>query len=183
MRPRGILLYGPPASGKTTITHDLTARDPRIRLFERVKAGVGRSEGYRMSTPYAVDQLRAAGDIIFENHRYGSTYVIDRPGLTVALATGVPVIHLGQPEAIPAVTTAVIAADWLVVDLPCPRDITQDRLHHRGATDIPERLAAWEQTPRLDNPDLAIDTSITSPEDSAARIAALAGAMTHRHPA
>lgn len=180
MRP-GILLYGPPASGKTTITHELTRLDPRIRLFERVKAGVGRSEGYRMATPNAVDQLRDKGDIIYENHRYGSTYVIDHPGLLAALSASIPVIHLGQPEAVPAVTEA-IPADWLVVDLHCPQGAAEDRLHHRGSTDITERLTAWAQTPHLDSPDLTIDTSTTSPGSAAARIAAMATApraVTH----
>ena len=172
MRTSGILLYGPPASGKTTITHELTRLDPRILLGERVKARVGNEAGYRMYTPYAVDQLRAAGEVIYENHRYGSTYVIDRTGLLAALTNNTPVIHLGQPEAIPAITEA-LTANWLVVDLHCPRETTQERLRHRGSTDITERLAVWDQTPRLDNPDLAIDTSIASPDAAAAQIAAM----------
>ncbi|MFD0564440.1 hypothetical protein ACFQ2M_22355 [Kitasatospora saccharophila] len=47
----GIILYGPPASGKDTITAALIEQDPRLAQFARLKIGGGRSQGYRMGTP------------------------------------------------------------------------------------------------------------------------------------
>lgn len=75
----GMILYGPPAAGKDTITAALRQLDPRYVLFQRIKAGPGRSTGYRMADADALDALRAAGDVIYEHQRYGATYVIDRP--------------------------------------------------------------------------------------------------------
>ena len=34
----GVILYGPPAAGKDTITGELLALDPRYRQFSRLKA-------------------------------------------------------------------------------------------------------------------------------------------------
>lgn len=166
----GILLYGPPASGKSTITQAMTYLDPRYRLFQRVKAGVGNAAEYRMSTPFVVEQMAQAGDIIWSNHRYGSTYVIDRPGLTQALETTIPVIHVGQPEAVDAVIAST-PAHWLVVDLRCSRGTSHQRLLGRGSKDVPERLAVWEETPPLLGADLVIDTDATLPHDAASLIA------------
>ncbi len=87
---RGLILYGPPASGKDTITHALAELDPTISLFRRLKAGPGRTGTYRMTTEPEISHLRAAGDVIWENSRYDAVYVIDRPGLTDASPSAPP---------------------------------------------------------------------------------------------
>ncbi|MGH2941284.1 MAG: hypothetical protein ACRDLN_00705 [Solirubrobacteraceae bacterium] len=45
MPPIGVALYGPPASGKDTITRALTELDARYVHYLRLKAGSGRSDG------------------------------------------------------------------------------------------------------------------------------------------
>ncbi|MQS17869.1 HAD-IA family hydrolase [Streptomyces kaniharaensis] len=172
---RGVLLYGPPATGKDTITQALSRLDPNFQLFSRLKAGPGRSAGYRMATQEQLEELRRAGAVVYENARYDSTYVTDRPGLDDAFAAGVPVMHLGQVDGVQAVLSGY-AGDWLTVLLWCPREVTEARSIGRGDADTPARLAAWDAT-RADldaNPrfrfDLTIRTDEVGPEAAAAQI-------------
>jgi len=174
---RGVILYGPPAAGKDTVTERLAAIDPAYQLFARLKAGRGRTSGYRMTTPDHLDALEAAGGIIWRNQRYGATYVIDRPGLDQALTVGIPVLHMGQPDGIHAVTDATPSARWLVVYLWCPRDIAAHRIAERATGDTADRLTAWDQTPRVDA-DLTIDTATTDPQEAAHTIHHATGALT-----
>ncbi|MDR7279812.1 kinase [Catenuloplanes atrovinosus] len=167
---RGIILYGPPASGKDTITHALAELDPTISLFRRLKAGPGRTGTYRMTTEPDIDRLRATGDIIWENRRYDAVYVIDRPGLTDALTTGIPVVHLGQLPAIDALTKATPDTHWTVAYLWCPRDVAESRIIARNTGDTTARLRAWEETEPVPEPDLFLNTAETPPADAARTI-------------
>ncbi|MER8188214.1 HAD-IA family hydrolase [Kitasatospora sp. NPDC094015] len=162
---RGVILYGPPATGKDTVTRALTALDPAFALFSRVKVGPGRSAGYRMGTPEHLEELRASGAVVYENARYDSTYVTDRPGLDEAFASGVPVMHLGQVDGVRAVRDGY-PAGWLTVLLWCPREVTEARSADRGDADTPARLSAWDAT-RADldaNPDFPFDLTIRTDE-------------------
>ncbi|MFE3114177.1 HAD-IA family hydrolase [Kitasatospora indigofera] len=171
-----MILYGPPASGKDTVTAALTVLDPVFVLFSRVKVGPGRSAGYRMGTPELLEQLRAtAGAVVYENSRYDSTYVTDRPGLDAAFEAGVPVMHLGQVDGVRAVLDGY-PADWLTVLLWCPRESTAERSAGRGDADTVARLAAWDAT-QADLEanagfrfDLVVRTDAASPEQAAERI-------------
>ncbi|MGW7582755.1 HAD hydrolase-like protein [Kitasatospora sp. NPDC054768] len=175
-RQRGVLLYGPPASGKDTVTRALSALDPAFGLFSRVKVGPGRAAGYRMGTPELLAELRAtAGAVVYENSRYDSTYVTDRPGLEAAFEAGVPVMHLGQVEGVRAVLDGY-PADWLTVLLWCPRESTAERSAGRGDTDTAARLAAWDAT-QADLEanagfrfDLVVRTDAASPKQASERI-------------
>ncbi|MBN1170560.1 MAG: kinase, partial [Micromonosporaceae bacterium] len=63
----GVVLYGPPAAGKDTVTVALNALDPRFVPFPRIKVGAGRATGYRMAAESEVEALRAQGHVIWEN--------------------------------------------------------------------------------------------------------------------
>lgn len=171
MKP-GLLLYGPPASGKNTISDELASLDARYRLFQRLKIGSGRTSGYRMGTAPQLARLRADNDVLYENGRYGNTYVVDRPGLDDAFRLGVPVLHLGQIAGIHALHGGY-PARWATVLLWCRREATQTRSVSRGDADTPARLAAWDATKRdLDaHPgtawDLVVDTAETPPGEAA----------------
>ncbi|MEN3614444.1 kinase [Plantactinospora sp. ZYX-F-223] len=168
---RGIILYGPPAAGKDTITRHLEALHNRYVLFPRLKAGRGRTTGYRITTLADIEALRRQDGIIWENHRYGATYVLDRPGLTARLAEHVPVLHLGQVEGVHAVTTAIPDTRWVIVHVWCPRGVAEIRIRERGTGDTAERLKAWDETkPITDMADLTINTLVTSPGDAARQI-------------
>ena len=166
---QGVILYGPPAAGKDSITVALNRIDERYSLFRRLKVGAGRTAGYRMTNSTTVAKLRAAGDILWENRRYGSLYIVDRPSLAAQLQAGIPILHLGQPCSIDAIRAA-IPAHWLVVSVSCPREIAAARIAARQTGDTDERLAAWDETPALQHPDLVIDTSLASVGEAAQAI-------------
>ncbi len=154
----GVILYGPPASGKDTVTRELQRISNAYHLYSRIKVGPGRTDGYQISTEEEVTYLRSAGEVIWENQRYNATYVVERKSLFSALSTGIPVVHLGQREAVEAVTSAFPSAAWHVVSLWCPRDEAAHRITARGTGDLDERLQAWEETVPLPTADLEINT-------------------------
>lgn len=172
MNGRGVILYGPPAAGKDTVTRALWDLDPGYRLFSRLKVGAGKSAGYRMGTAEQLVELEAAGDVVYRNSRYGNTYVVDRPGLNEAFGAGVPVVHLGQVEGIHALVKG-FPAEWVVVLLWCAREETAVRSAARGDADSEARLTAWDAT-RTDldaHPgqvwDLTVDTADIAPAEAA----------------
>lgn len=175
----GILLYGPPASGKDTVTAALTALDPSYAPFTRLKIGSGRTQGYRMGTPEQLAELEARDAIIYRNDRYNSTYIVDRPGMDEAMSGDrIPVVHLGQVAGVQQVADGYPACWWRVL-LWCPRDVTELRSVRRGDADTPARLAAWDATERdLDlHPaavwDLTLHTDRVQVQEAAAQIHAL----------
>jgi len=167
---RGLILYGPPAAGKDTITEALHTLDSTCVLFPRLKVGGGITTGYRMTDVAAVSTLHADDNVIWANHRYGSLYVIDRPTLTRRLRHHIPVLHLGQPEAIAAVVAATPDTHWLVVSLWCPRHAAERRLRARPTGDTAERLRAWDETPPLHAGVPTLNTTECSPSGAARRI-------------
>ncbi|MEU6135502.1 AAA family ATPase [Nocardioides sp. NPDC047086] len=167
---RGVILYGPPAAGKDTIDGALRKVSPEYVHFERLKVGPGRTVGYRLADDGALTALREWGGIVWENQRYGATYVVDEPGLLDALTRGVPIIHLGQSAAVEAMRGFDAPVSWTVVELTCPESIALERLRARGSHDLDERIDAWRETPRLPTADVRIDTSETEPEEAARRI-------------
>ncbi|MER7002374.1 kinase [Dactylosporangium sp. NPDC000555] len=177
LRP-AVALYGPPVSGKDTVTAALLRLDGRYVAYQRLKVGGGRVHGYRFITAEQFDRLEAAGEILYRNRRYGNLYGVDRASLaSVAEAGGVPVLHLGQVDALSAVEA--FPAAWVRVLLWCPRAATAQRSAARGDTDAGARLAAWDETQRDlgEHPhtrfDLAIRTDRATPLEAARSIHAV----------
>lgn len=176
MRNRGVILYGPPATGKDTVTRALTGLDSAFSHFPRLKVGGGRTAGYEVISADEASALRQRGDVLYENTRYGNRYIVDRQRLTDLFRNGfVPVIHLGQVAGVSALRS--YPADWLSVRLWCAREIAQQRMAGRGSADIDARLTAWDETLRdleqngTGDFDLHIDTGRNCP-DSTARLVA-----------
>jgi guanylate kinase len=173
-----VILYGPPACGKDTITRALTYLNAQYVPFQRMKIGSGNANGYRLASPADLASLHTSGDVIYQNERYGNTYVVDRPHLAAILKAGqTPVLHLGQVAGIRAVTS--YPARWITVLLWCSRETTAQRAQGRGSVDVDARLAAWDETAQ----DLKqagqcdfnarLDTDTTPPREAAEAIAAL----------
>ncbi len=173
MTGHGVILYGPPASGKDTVTHALTDLDPTFCHFPRLKVGGGRAAGYQLIETADADDLRERGAVLYENVRYGNRYLIDRPRLDAVLRSErVPVVHVGQVSAVRAVRS--YPADWLCVLLWCSREVARQRASDRdGTTDVDARLLAWDETARdidehgTDEFTLRIDTEHYRPQDAA----------------
>jgi guanylate kinase len=165
------ILYGPPASGKSTITEHLEKLDQRFRLFSRLKAGAGRHGEYRITTAEQIDKLCASGDVIWTNERFGSVYAIDRPYLHGMITGGlIPILHAGQIAAVDAIFSALPDAQVTRVSLTCPRRVAEQRINARATGDSAERLAAYDATLPLPDADLVVDTSMVDPTESAAMI-------------
>ncbi|MFF5176959.1 kinase [Micromonospora sp. NPDC000316] len=122
-----------------------------------------------MATAADVERLRANGGILWENERYGSTYVIDYETLVDELSRHIPVLHLGQPDGINAVRNAFPSGSWIVVYIWASRSVAAARIEARQTGDTAERLAAWDATPRVDA-DVEIDTGELSAKQAAQRI-------------
>jgi guanylate kinase len=165
-----VILYGPPAAGKDAVTKALAELDTKYVLYQRLKVGAGRTSGYRMATLSDVETRRAKDDVIWENRRYGALYVVERTSLTKMLRTCIPVLHLGQVEAVKAVTAALPRTQWLVVCLWCPRDVAIKRLAERDATDIAVRMRAWDDTEPLPGADISLNTTDICPAAAATTI-------------
>lgn len=145
MTPQGVILYGPPASGKDTTTAELSLLDHRFKLFERLKAGPGRTAGYRITTEKHMAELSESGDLLYSNARYGALYGVDRGGLDTMVAAGrIPVLHLGQVAGITALLEYPVS--WTTVLLWCSRETSRVRCERRRNSDVSARLAVWDET-------------------------------------
>ncbi|REE62398.1 guanylate kinase [Streptomyces sp. 3212.3] len=183
MNPSGVILYGPPGSGKDTITAELSVFQPDFRLFLRLKAGRGRITGYRLTTAEHIEELAQAGDVLYRNSRYGAEYAIDRSEVSSLVDSGhIPVLHVGQLAGVRAV--AAYPINWVQVLLWCPEDVTRQRCQDRGDRDLEARLKVWHETRQdlLDHTaepwSLVIRTNLVSVAQAAQAIdeARLAGA-------
>ena len=146
MSPQGIVIYGPPASGKDTITAALTHLDPRFTLLPKLKVGTGRADGYEFVSAEHLDKLRDAGRLVAETHRYGNVYAIDRQTIEDRHAAGyVPVVHMGNVSDLRQLVGKV-PDGWFRVLLWIPREVTEQRSQARGDVDTAKRLAAWDET-------------------------------------
>jgi guanylate kinase len=141
----GIILYGPPASGKDTITGELCKLDDKYAYFQKLKVGAGRTTGYRQATSQQLDALRHGGLLLHEVARYDSAYAVDTPELDQLLdADRIPVVHMGQVAGVAALRE--YRGRWLDVLLWCPKAVTQQRAEQRGSADVDKRVAVWDET-------------------------------------
>lgn len=166
-----LVLYGPPAAGKDTVTGQLLSIHDEYRLFEKLKSGAGRSVGYRIVTDSVIDEFHARGDVLWETRRYGARYVIDRGRFTALARTTTLIVHVGELQAIEEIAAALDGiAELVVVSLWCPRPVAAERISRRRTGDDIKRLDLWDSTPPLHHADLSIDTGTVGPVEAAQAI-------------
>ncbi|MFD8391180.1 guanylate kinase [Streptomyces sp. NPDC059680] len=170
-----MILYGPPGSGKDTITRELCRLRPDFALFERLKAGPGRTTGYRLTTVDHIEELSRAGELLYRNARYEAEYAIDRQGVAALVDSGrIPVLHMGQVAGVGAV--AGFPLHWIRALLWCPLDVTESRSVGRGDRDVKARMKVWHETREdlltheADPWTLTLRTDQLSPSESAIAI-------------
>jgi guanylate kinase len=141
----GVILFGPPTSGKDTITAVLTRLDNRFQLLPRLKVGTGRTHGYRLTTQAELNQLHEKGRLIIETRRYGNVYAVDRDEVTAIITSGsIPVVHIGSLDDVEHFCNA-FDQPWLKVMLWISRQECARRSQLRGDVDTSERLRVWDQ--------------------------------------
>jgi guanylate kinase len=175
MQRHGIVLYGPPAAGKDTITVELTKLSRPYVLFDRMKVGTAGEGKYRYVDVEKLRQVRERGQVVYENEQYENRYVVDSFRLEELFgADRVPIVHIGQLAGIDALRS--YEAAWFVVCIWCPREHARERLTERGSSDIEARLAVWDETQDElvnvlpDSFDMWFDTATIEPADAAALI-------------
>ncbi|MEW2356398.1 guanylate kinase [Spirillospora sp. NPDC029432] len=177
MTRQGVILYGPPTSGKDTITAELARQDDRFALVAKLKAGSGRTAGYRPVCIEDLTTLREAGRLVVETERYGNRYAVDRQDVEDLTASGrVPVVHMGNLADLERLRAA-IPLEWTAVLLWIPREVCAERSGRRGDADSPERLRAWDETSAdldaVSGPspfDLTVHTDQAEPAEAARQI-------------
>ncbi|SDH83514.1 guanylate kinase [Sinosporangium album] len=181
----GIVLYGPPTSGKSTVTETLHRLDPRYTLLRKLKAGNGRTDEYEQVSTKRLDELREAGRLAVETHRYGNIYAVDTADLDrMANAGQVPIVHIGGVADLHRLTAR---GSWLRVLLWVPREVCERRSRARGDDDTAERVETWDRA--LDDLtgkglfDLRISTDRRSVDSVAREIAQAHTVMSGHAPA
>lgn len=162
-----LVLYGPPAAGKDTITRELHRLDPRYELYRPLRSG-------EESPRYRHLSAESGGEavVLHKQGRYGRRYVFDRQGINALHETGrIPVVHLSQVVGVDAIRHAypatVSALIW------CSLAECRRRLAARGDTDAEARIVAWRETAddlaahRNARFTLTVDTDATGPDAAA----------------
>jgi guanylate kinase len=175
-----LLLYGPPASGKTSITRLLHELDSTVTLFPTYKIGNGSCEDYRFTTEAHYLSLKQAKQIVFANRRYNNKYFVDLPTLTKLQAADKKVVlHIGGVSKMSFLRLRkALPEKWLFVELQNSLEVCKKRTVRRGDEDVAKRLATWERMAQFagHHPDyvrcfdLTINTDIITPQEAAQQI-------------
>jgi guanylate kinase len=170
---RGLLLYGSPTAGLDTTSAILSTLDSRFVLYQRLKAGEGRTDGYRMVDLDEFVRADEAGELLHAYSRYGALYGVDRAGLASMLEdVVVPIVHVGQLDGIQGIRAAAPGLAWTTVCLWCSRGEASRRLRDRIDPQAVDRLKAWDEASAelaaagADAFDLIINTAATTPEQA-----------------
>ncbi|WP_232660556.1 hypothetical protein [Pseudonocardia sp. TRM90224] len=142
---RGILLAGPPASGKRTVTFALTSLRRSYAPFPALTVGSDTRVAAERTTQRHLDELKAWAQVFHEFTSDGARYVYDRERLNRIREQGrIPVACVDDIDVLRAFERE--ADDWLQVLLWCPREEAERRLAATGVA--PDRAAVrrWDRS-------------------------------------
>lgn len=132
----GLVLYGPPASGKSTLAKAIVDLGQGHFLYRLLRSEAD-NINYRPFTQSTTT--------VWESTKYGRRYGIDLEGFHNGLTEGlIPIVQLGEPEALEALRAMEI--NWTVLYLWCPRSIAEERINKRDSGEAESRMAAWDRT-------------------------------------
>lgn len=168
--PSGVVLFGPPAVGKDTITSQITRLDSRFAHFRKIKVGGGRTSGYRILSSGEIADLMTSKQILSRVERYGNQYFVDLPELARIRRVGrIPVVHTTDIRELESLTAD---GSWHAWCLWAPLRTVRSRLSSRRDSDRERRLDLFSATLRAlgrSRPqfDRVVDTSAATPEQIA----------------
>lgn len=145
-KPRAILISGPPASGKDTLTRALGCIDPAYRMANKHKDSRAGSTHHIIVTPAAFDAMLEQGAFLQWHERYGRRYGLACRTVEDILAEGgFPIIHTGRLANLRMLQS--VMPDAVSVLLQAPLNVLTGRLSQRhagNAVEIAARLDAAE---------------------------------------
>jgi len=126
-----LLVAGPPASGKDTITEALTALDSKYVLFKKHRTGVD-SAKYNTLSAGDFEQMKNDGAFVQAHYRYGRGYGVCKETLRDLVdANKLPIIHTGKIDNLLLLKSTI--------NYPCgtvllweERDVLIERIKQRG---------------------------------------------------
>jgi len=142
-----LLLSGPPASGKDTVSHELINRNNRFVLFKKHRAGGETNSGYIDISTAQFKEMEAQNKFIQSHLRYGRLYGVSRDGIEKTLAYGkIPIIHTGRIENLVKLKD-VFGQKCIAIHLWEHRDILAERIRkrHNNAEEISARITALDE--------------------------------------
>ncbi len=146
-----ILLSGPPASGKDSLTEALHGIDPKFVHFRKHRAGSGGQPGaaYIDISVSQFERMAQQNRFAQWHDRYGRYYGVAVEELDRTLSTAkIPIIHVGKYQNLLALRQHPLLRPALSILLLCSRAAAGVRLENRHAGQLGEveaRLAAFDQ--------------------------------------
>lgn len=151
-----LVLAGPPAVGKDTLTLKLEKLYSKFILFDKLKTGGGRRKTYRRISSEEFTRMSAAGSMVSEVRQHGSCYGVDREHLQALInADFVPVIHTAHEsewKALSAHDGFVGIILWAAPDVAHKRLLDRDG---KNSATMAERLELWKYWTELRRNDFA----------------------------
>lgn len=148
---RGVVLAGPPASGKRTVTFALTSLRRSYASFPALTVAHRARVAAEQTTRRHLDELRAWAQLFHEFTSDGIRFAYERERLNNLREQGrIPIACVDDGDVLQAFERE--ADDWLQILLWCPRDEAERRLartwfaHEKQRTPDRSSMRRWDRS-------------------------------------